>query len=120
MTNEDIKGIITAHGGSTTFLSASVSSDTWGHISTTTTGYVLQALVMIMGAADEEVKCGALQVGDIIAFANPSDTNIAYAVQGNFIQYAGNTYKIDNVIKENPINPGDTWSHYEIHAKRIY
>jgi hypothetical protein len=115
----DIATLLATHGESVTLNSVSISADTWGHTYSTATGYAITSIVLIMNGDSEEVKAGVLAIGDLIAFVDPSVTNVSYLALGAQILFNNETYKIVNIIKEHGVNPGDTWSHYEIHAKKV-
>jgi len=119
MANEDINSILEEHGETITIKDISISFDDYGHPTESTSSYSITGLVLIMNAESDEVKEGVLSVGDAVLYVSPSDTNISYVKLNNRFVYNGSEYKIIDIIKEKGVNPGDTWSHFEVRGQKI-
>ena len=117
---QDMMALGLIHGEDITVKSITITIDSYGQSTESSVSYTItDAIVEIMNGNSDVVKAGELEIGDLVAFINPDDTNIAYVVLGNEIYYDSKNYKIENVIKEHGVYPGETYSHYEVHAKRI-
>jgi len=115
----DIQKILKEHGETVTVKEISITVDSYGQQTETETNYTITALPQIMNAESLEVQEGVLEVGDLVLFIDPEDSNISHVKLNNIVTYDGSDYKIVNVIKEKAVERGKTWSHYEVHAKRI-
>ena len=115
----DIKKILKEHGETVTIKEITINVDSYGQQTELETNYTITALPQIMSAESLEVQEGVLEVGDLILFVDPEDVNISHIKLNNIVNYDGSDYKIVNIIKEKAVERGKTWSHYEVHAKRI-
>jgi len=113
-----VANIVSGRGSTVQLLSITQTLDKRGYSATETvsTAYGSSAVVQVMDGSEEEVAEGLLNVGDIQAFFDPADTNIATVRIGNRIVYQTVTYEIINVIKEQTTG---TEHFREVHAKRI-
>lgn len=119
MTNEDIQRILNDYGQTITIRSVTISTDSTGHTSESTTDKTVTGLVLVVSTDSDEAKEGVLLVGDAILYVNPSDANIAYVINDNRFVYNGNEYKITKATPEQGIQKGDTWSHFEVYGRKI-
>jgi len=115
----DIQKILKEHGETVIVKEISVTTDSYGQQTETEINYSITALPQIMSAESLEVQEGVLEVGDLVLFIDPEDSNINHVKLNNIVNYDDSDYKIVNIIKEKAVEKGKTWSHYEVHAKRI-
>ena len=113
-----IANIVSGYGSTVQILSVTQVLDKRGYSATETisTAYGSSAVVQVMDGSEEEVTEGLLNIGDIQAFFDPNDSNIANVIIGNRIIYQTINYEIVNVIKE---QTGGTEHFREVHGKRI-
>jgi hypothetical protein len=106
--------IVDAEGTSITLSGVAYSGrSNYGTPTITTTDATVVAVVQVFSGADDEVKEGAVQTGDIRAFFKADITGIA---KGNQITYQSKKYEIVNFWLE---QTGSEGHFYEVHAKRI-
>jgi len=75
------------------------------------TEHLIEGVVQIVSANDDEVQEGILRPKDLICFFDENTDNVEYLVNYNQLKYRGKFYKITQVIEE--------IGHYEILAKLV-
>jgi len=115
----DFQRILQDHGENVTVSAVTVSTDSDGHTSTSTTDYLLFAIPLMVSDTSNEFKEGLLNLGDLTVMVSYNDSNKRYVVVDNRITWDGKTYEITSRIKEKGLYPGRGFSHYELFCRRI-
>ncbi len=117
-----ISQILSQIGESVTLRNVSKATpNSWGYSVETLTDYTISGILQILTAEDIDVQEGRMDAGILVGFFNPSDTNAAYLIVSNRIQYKSNWYEINSVVNEEAINAAgaNNENHIEVLAKRI-
>lgn len=77
----------------------------------TRTDHMINGVVQIVSAEDDEVREGILRPEDLICFFDEDESNSTYLTNYNQIKYRDKYYKIVQVIHE--------IGHYEVLAKKV-
>jgi len=114
----DMENLLEQRGENVVIKNVTVSTDDYGHTSTSSVDYLIYTIAEIISEVGETRELGGLQLGDLILLISTNDYNKKYAKIGNRVVYDSLTYKINEVIKTRSPNSGARWSHYEVFCRR--